>query len=140
MAYILYLLGAFLLRALHIDISKGVLPDYVSTLPFIGHQGFVCPLCGGTRAFVLASTLSIQTSFHYSMFGTCISLWLLLTLPVRVLFFLYPTKQTFKKSYFLIKTIENPDLLMILMAFFLWLQLSFHYCFDYYWIPLTQLK
>ena len=137
---ILCFCGALLLQDQHIDVSKGVLPDIVSALPFIGHKGFVCPLCGGVRSFVMVSSLSLPLAFHYSMLGTCISLWALLTIPVRVLFCLFPTKRLFRRGYFLLRKCEHPDVLIILMAMFMWMQLFFHYYLNFPWIPLEQLN
>ena len=133
------LLIAFLLRCFRVDISTGVFPDFVSELPFIGHKGFVCPLCGGTRAFALVSTFSFAEALHYSLLGVFVSTWLLLTFPIRLLC-RFSGKPVFGKLYLRVLKFESVDHLMILMAVFLWLQLGLHYFLDFTWIPLEQLN
>ncbi len=123
-----------------VDVSRGVLPDFISNTGIFGHRGFVCPLCGGTRAFVLVSAASVSEALHYSLLGTCISIWLLLTLPIRFFYRFSPTGHFIKESYFLIKKIESPDHLIIAMGLFIWLQLGLHYLWNFTWIPLEQLS
>ncbi|MBR6057382.1 MAG: DUF2752 domain-containing protein [Victivallales bacterium] len=130
---------AVLLHFLRIDITHGILPKSISDLRFIGHHGFVCPLCGGTRAFAFLSVGSLPQALHCSLLGTCVAIWLLVTLPVRFIHWLFPICRWSLKSYLLIKKIEHPDLLIIAMAFFLCVQLWLHYHFGFVWIPLVDL-
>ena len=130
---------ALLLSYFSIDVSNGVLPDFIEKTGIVGHKGFVCPLCGGTRAFVMTSTLKLNKALHYSMLGTLVSLWLLLTLPVRIFYRNFPENCRWRKSYLFVKYMEKADHLIIGMALFLWVQLIFHYALGFYWIPLLQL-
>lgn len=131
-------LGALLLRLFRVDVPAGVLPDFISALPVIGHRGFVCPLCGGIRSFVLVAAFSFPEALHCSILGTCISSWLLLTLPIRLLC-LFSARPLHEKLYFRVKKFENPDHLLVMMAFCMWLQLCLHYFGGFLWIPLLQL-
>lgn len=133
------LAGALIMRFFDVDIRHGVLPDFITKLPVFGHRGFLCPLCGGTRAFVMTSTLSVREAFHYSILGTCVSIWLLLTLPIRLLYCIVPKCVFLQKLYHLVTLAEKSDYLILMMAVFMWLQLYLHYCHDFFWIPLLQL-
>ena len=130
---------ALLLHFLHIDISGGILPQSISSLPFIGHKDFVCPFCGGTRAFIFFSNGQIMDAMHCSLLGTFISAWLFSTLPIRVIFYFKPDYEWSKNLYRLIKRTENPDWLIIAMAFFIVIQLWLHYSLGFHWVPLQQL-
>ena len=130
---------ALLFHCLQIDISSGILPKTISSLPFVGHNGFVCPLCGGTRAFCLFSVGEIMPALHFSLFGTYVSAWLLCSLPIRVIVFANPNRQWSKWLYRLIKRVEHPDLLIITMALSMCGQLWMHYSLRFPWIPLQQL-
>lgn len=132
-------LVALLFGYFSIDVSGGVLPDFIEKTVLVGHKGFVCPLCGGTRAFVMISTLKFSKALHFSLLGSAISLWILLTLPIRIFYRFLPDDRRCRKSYLFIKYVENPDHLIIAMALFLWAQLIFHYTLDFHWIPLQQL-
>ena len=131
--------GALLLYCLHFDISNGILPRSISALPFIGHNGYVCPLCGGTRAFALFSVGNFKEALHFSLLGTGVSIWLLCSLPLRIVVYIYSNRKWSNALYRLIKRIENPDLLIIAMAISMLVQLWMHYSLGFHWIPLQQL-
>ena len=130
---------ALLLRCLHIDISNGVLPKSISALPFIGHDGFICPFCGGTRAFALFSVGKLTDALHCSLLGTVVSFWLLCSLPIRVVVYANSSREWSKALYRLVKRVEHPDLLIITMALTMPVQLWMHYSLGFHWIPLLQL-
>lgn len=130
---------ALLLHHLHIDISNGVLPKSISALPFIGHNGYVCPLCGGTRAFALLSVGKLTDALHCSLLGTVVTFWLLCSLPIRVAVYANSSREWSKALYRLVKRIEHPDLLIITMALTMLVQLWMHYSLGFHWIPLLQL-
>ena len=132
-------LCAVSLHVLQVDISDGVLPRSFAALRFIGHNGCVCPLCGGTRAFVSFSIGASAEALHYSLLGTCVSAWLLLSLPVRVIVYANRKCLWSINLYRLIKLAEHPNLLMIAMALTMYVQLGMHYFLGFYWIPLQQL-
>lgn len=131
---------ALLVHHLHIDISNGVLPKSISALPFIGHNGYVCPLCGGTRAFVLFSFGKLTDALHCSLLGTALAAWLLFTLPIRFIVYVNSGREWSKALYRLIKRMEHPDLLIITMALTMLVQLWMHYSLGFRWIPLQQLS
>ena len=130
---------AQLLCCLHIDISNGLLPQSISALPFIGHDGYVCPLCGGTRAFALLSVGKLTDALHCSLLGTVVTFWLLCSLPIRVAVCANSSREWSKTLYRLVKRIEHPDLLIITMALAMLVQLWMHYSLGFHWIPLLQL-
>jgi len=131
--------GAHLLHFLQIDISEGILPKAISALPIFGHKGFVCPFCGGIRAFAYFSVGAFTEALHCSLLGTCITAWLLGSLPLRFLICAFPDCLWSQKLYRLIRMIEHPDLLIINTAGCIWIQLWLHYSLGFSWLPLTQL-
>lgn len=131
---------ALLLHCLHIDVCNGIVPESISALPFIGHDGFVCPLCGGTRAFVLFSFGKLTDALHCSLLGTALAAWLLFTLPIRFIVYVNSGREWSKALYRLIKRMEHPDLLIITMALTMLVQLWMHYSLGFRWIPLQQLS
>ena len=139
-AIIICYLCALSFHFLHIDISGGILPKSISVLRFIGHHGFVCPLCGGMRSFFYFSAGALTDALHCSLLGTCVSAWLLLSLPIRILICLSPDNDRSKGLYRLIKRIEHPDVLIIAMACFMCIQLCLHYYLGFIWLPLQHLS
>ena len=139
LAIIICYLCALSFHLLHIDISGGILPKSISALRFIGHHVFVCPLCGGMRSFFYFAAGALTDALHCSLLGTCISAWLLLSLPIRIFIFLSPDNDRSRGLYHVIKRIEHPDVLIIAMACFMCVQLCLHYHFGFFWIPLQQL-
>lgn len=67
------------------------------------HGGYRCPLCGGTRSFLAMTSLDIIGALHFSILGTLIYLYLLFTLPCRMLLF-FNQKNVFSSN---LRTIVN---------------------------------
>lgn len=133
---VLCLLGAAVLVWLRVDVSQGVLPH---AWTWLGHRGFVCPLCGGMRAFVRVVGMELGQALHDSLLGTSVSVWLLLTLPVRLAFVCCPDRLYCARLGQWLKRLERPPRLLLLMALSLWLQLYLHYVHGFAWTPLQQL-
>ena len=131
---------ALLLHCLHLDISSGILPQFISAIPFIGHNGYVCPLCGGTRAFAYFSVGEISDALHCSLLGTVVSAWLLCSLPIRVIACAVSKPEWSKRLYCLVRRVENPDWLIIMMALSMWVQLWMHYSLGFLWIPPSAIE
>ena len=132
-------LCAALFRCFEVDVTGGILPKSVAAFRIFGHHGFVCPLCGGTRAFALVSIGDFETALHCSLLGACAAVWLYLTLPIRLLVWAVPEHVGLRDLYFGVKRVESGDILMIAMAGFMCVQLWMHYARGFYWIPLEQL-
>lgn len=133
---VLCLLGAVALVWLRVDVSRGVLPH---SWTWLGHAGFVCPLCGGMRAFVRVVGMELGQALHDSLLGTSVSVWLLLTLPLRLAFVCCPDRPYCARLGQWLKRLERPPRLLLLMALSLWLQLYLHYVHGFAWTPLQQL-
>lgn len=133
---VLCLLGAAALVWLRVDVSQGVLPSFWS---WLGHRGFVCPLCGGMRAFVRVVALNWGQALHDSLLGTFVAVWLLLTLPFRLAFVCCPGQPRCARLGQRLRRLERPPRLLLLMALSLWLQLYLHCVHGFAWTPLQQL-
>lgn len=91
------------------------------------------------RAFVRVVALDWGQALHDSLLGTSVSVWLLLTLPVRLAFVCCPDRPYCARLGQWLKRLERPPRLLLLMALSLWLQLYLHYVHGFAWTPLQQL-
>ena len=134
-ATILCLCGALFLALLHIDISAGVLPGWIRA----GHHGwFVCPFCGGTRAFCYMVRIQPVEALHCSFIGTWVSFWILATLPIRAWFWADSHSRKALLAYWWLKKLEAGDYFLFLTAFCVVMQMVFHYHCGFDWLPLRQ--
>ena len=131
----LCIIGAALLCWRGTDISGGVLPGWLSR--FIGHNGrFVCPFCGGTRAFVYVCHFDFSSALHASILGTLAAIWAVLTFPIRLWFALRHDSPCACFLYSRLKANENGDYFIIASAALMLLQMHLHYQWGFHWLPL----
>ena len=134
-ATILCLCGALFLAVLRIDISTGVFPDWIKA----GHtRWFVCPFCGGTRAFCYMVRLQFWNAMHCSIIGTWVSTWILASLPIRAWFWAASYSRKALVSYWWLKKLEGGDNFLFLTAILVVVQVVLHYQYGFYWLPLRQ--
>ena len=134
-ATILCLCGALFLALLRNDISFGVFPGWIKA----GHtKWFVCPFCGGTRAFCYMVRLQFWNAMHCSIIGTWVSIWILATLPIRAWFLADSHSRKAMLAYWWLKKIEGGNNFLFLTAVFMVIQMLLHYYWGFDWLPLRQ--
>jgi len=57
------------------------------------HHSLRCPLCGGTRSFLAMSVGNFSQALHFSLFGSSLFIYTLISLPFRVAY-VYGWKNT----------------------------------------------
>ena len=134
-ATILCLCGALFLAFLRIDISTGVFPSWITA----GHtRWFVCPFCGGTRAFCYVVRMQFWNALHCSLIGTWVSIWILATLPIRIWFWTKCYSRKALVSYWWLKKLEGGNNFLFLTAVLVVVQMVLHYYYGFDWLPLRQ--
>ncbi len=134
-ATILCFCGALFLALYHIDITTGVFPSWFKA----GHRGwFVCPFCGGTRAFCYVVRLQFWNAMHSSIIGTWVSVWILVTFPIRAWFCAASQSRKAMRVYWRLKKLEAGEKFLIMTAICVVTQMVLHYQCGFYWLPLVQ--
>ena len=119
-------------------LASGALPLWLNKIPFWGHNGFVCPLCGGIRSFVWCCGLDFYMALHANILGIIVYFWLLLTLPVYIYLFFH--NSTGLQEFMCRLEKQKSTILIILMAVCFMVHLLLHHYFHFEWLPLTQLN
>ncbi|MDO4583228.1 MAG: DUF2752 domain-containing protein [Planctomycetia bacterium] len=120
---LLLIMGGMVTGICHPSVEAGVLPGWISELPFIGHHGFVCPLCGGCRAFVFCCQGDFKEALHFSFLGTWVFACLVGTLPLKVYYFFCWKNSEPCPWLCFIRQMESGKLFLVMMIVFFLLQL-----------------
>lgn len=121
------------------DISEGVLPQWLGKVLPLGHHGFVCPFCGGTRAFVYVLRGDFRMAVRCSLLGTLVTMWLLATFPLRLWFLLCQKAPLAERFFSEVKHFECADHFLLVTAGCFVIQLALHFSGVLPWLPFVQL-
>ena len=92
-----------------LDLAESGLWLWLQNLREVSHPAaFLCPFCGGTRAFVAACQFDFKSAFNHSLVGLVVFSYIVLMLPVRAVVVFWPRSREIRPLATMLSAVDSP--------------------------------